>query len=296
MKLGLIGTGRMGKAIVSRLLDKGHQVMVWNRSADKIKELQAEGAVLAATPALLAHESDIVITILTNAEAQTAVFESPDTGIFSLDISGKLFVDMSTVRPESSRVLGLKIASRGAQFVESPVAGTTGPAREGKLFAFVGAEPEAFQAAKPLLSDLCRRVEHIGPVGTASSLKLAVNLPLLVYWQSFGEALSLVAHLNLDPGRLIDILSDTPGATGALKARAQHFVSRLKGNPSLNASFSLLSIRKDLETMKSEAESLCIPVPVVTAAIQAYNESVGSGLGECDSIEQPLYWRAKALK
>ncbi|MEN9765264.1 MAG: hypothetical protein RL397_1219 [Pseudomonadota bacterium] len=296
MKIGLIGTGRMGKAIVLRLLDKGYQVLVWNRTTDKLKDLQTAGAVLAQTPAALTQGSDVVISILTNAEAQQAVFESPGSGILSTDIRGKLFIEMSTVRPESSKALERKVEALGGRFVESPVGGTTGPAREGKLFAFVGAKPEAFAAAQPLLSDLCRRVEHVGPVGAGSSLKLAVNLPLLVFWQAFGEALSLVSHLNIPPERLIDILSDTPGASGAFKARSQQFVARLQGQPPFNASFNLFSIRKDLQTMKAEAESLGIPVPVVTAAIQAYDEAVRSGLEDSDSIEQSLYWRSKAKK
>ena len=296
MKIGLIGTGRMGKAIVLRLLDKGYQVLVWNRTTDKLKDLQTAGAVLAQTPAALTQGSDVVISILTNAEAQQAVFESPGSGILSTDIRGKLFIEMSTVRPESSKALERKVEALGGRFVESPVGGTTGPAREGKLFAFVGATPEAFAAAQPLLSDLCRRVEHVGPVGAGSSLKLAVNLPLLVFWQAFGEALSLVSHLNIPPERLIDILADTPGASGACKARSQQFVARLHGQPPFNASFNLFSIRKDLQTMKAEAESLGISVPVVTAAIQAYDEAVRSGLEDSDSIEQTLYWRSKAKK
>ncbi len=296
MKIGLIGTGRMGKAIVLRLLEKGYQVLVWNRTPEKLKDLQSAGAVLCPTPAALASDADVVISILTNAEAQKAVFDAPGTGVLSTDIRGKLFIEMSTVRPESSQALERKVETLGGRFVESPVGGTTGPAREGKLFAFVGAKPEAFEAAQPLLSDLCRRVEHVGPVGAGSSLKLAVNLPLLVFWQAFGEALSLVSHLNLPPERLIDILSDTPGASGAFKARSQQFVARLQGQPAFNASFNLFSIRKDLQTMKAEAESRGIEVPVVSAAIQAYDESVQSGLEDSDSIEQSLYWRSKAQK
>jgi 3-hydroxyisobutyrate dehydrogenase len=286
----------MGKAIVLRLLEKGYQVLVWNRTPEKLKDLQSAGAVLCPTPAALASDADVVISILTNAEAQKAVFDAPGTGVLSTDIRGKLFIEMSTVRPESSQALERKVETLGGRFVESPVGGTTGPAREGKLFAFVGAKPEAFEAAQPLLSDLCRRVEHVGPVGAGSSLKLAVNLPLLVFWQAFGEALSLVSHLNLPPERLIDILSDTPGASGAFKARSQQFVARLQGQPAFNASFNLFSIRKDLQTMKAEAESRGIEVPVVSAAIQAYDESVQSGLEDSDSIEQSLYWRSKAQK
>lgn len=105
MKIGLVGTGRMGKAIVLRLLEKGYPVTVWNRTTDKLKDLQTAGATLAQTPAALARGSDVIISILTNAEAQQAVFDTPVSGMLATDLRGKLFIEMSTVRPESSRAL-----------------------------------------------------------------------------------------------------------------------------------------------------------------------------------------------
>lgn len=293
MKIGLVGTGRMGQAIVLRLIEKGHSVGVWNRTPKKAEALLSAGARLAETPAHLAEQSETVIVILTNAEAQQAIYSSAGSGLLAANLQSKLIIDMSTVRPESSKALEKLVVAQGGLFVESPVGGTTGPAREGKLFAFVGATPAAFSAAEPTLSELCRRVEHVGEVGAGSSLKLAVNLPLLVFWQAFGEALSLVSHLNLPPERLIDILADTPGASGAFKVRAPQFVSRLQGQPTFDASFNLFSIRKDLQTMQAEAESLGTSLPVVSAAINAYTQAIDSGLQDADSIEQSLFWKAK---
>ena len=293
MKIGLVGTGRMGQAIVLRLIEKGHSVGVWNRTSKKAEALLSAGAWSAETPAQLAEQSDIVIVILTNAEAQQAVYSAAQSGLLAASLKSKLIIDMSTVRPESSKSLEKLVFGQGGLFVESPVGGTTGPAREGKLFAFVGATSSAFAAAEPILSELCRRVEHVGDVGAGSSLKLAVNLPLLVFWQAFGEALSLVSHLNLPPERLIDILTDTPGASGAFKVRAPQFVSRLQGHPAFDASFNLSSIRKDLQTMQAEAEGLGTSLPVVSAAIQAYTQAIDAGLEDADSIEQSLFWKAK---
>ena len=108
-------------------------------------------------------------------------------------------------------------------------AATTGPARDGKLFGFVGATEAEFARAKPLLEQMCRRVEHVGPVGAGSSMKLAINLPLLVYWQALGEALSLVRPLGLEPARLVDIFTDTSGAPNMLKNRAASIATQLAG-------------------------------------------------------------------
>ena len=98
---------------------------------------------------------------------------------------------MSTVRPETEKALAAEVGAKGAALIECPVGGTVGPAMEGKLFGFVGGEASDVERARPILDDLCRRVEHVGAVGAGASVKLAINLPLLVYYQALGEALSL---------------------------------------------------------------------------------------------------------
>src|SRR5258705_1809256 len=98
---------------------------------------------------------------------------------------------MSSVRPETWRVLAARISEKGAAMIECPVGGTVGPARDGKLFGFVGGEASDVARARPLLEQLCRRIERVGPVGAGASMKLAVNLPLLAFLQAFGQTLRL---------------------------------------------------------------------------------------------------------
>ena len=158
MHIGIAGVGRMGAAIALRLIEVGHQVTVWNRTADKTAPLATAGAKVAASPSALASEAEVILTILTNAEAQSAVYEGPQ-GILAGKIAGKLAIDMSTVQPAEIVALAAKVRAKGGAFVECPVGGTTGPARQGKLFGFMGAEPEDAARAKPILDQLCRRLE-----------------------------------------------------------------------------------------------------------------------------------------
>src|SRR5262249_6072663 len=132
MKIGVAGLGKMGAAIAARLIEVGHEVTVWNRSAEKAGPLVKEGATAAATPAELAAKSDIILTILTDAAAIDAVFSGAN-GLLSGDVNNKLFLEMSTVRPEAQIALAAKVRAKGAAYVECPVGGTTGPARQGKL-------------------------------------------------------------------------------------------------------------------------------------------------------------------
>src|SRR5258706_3071849 len=173
MKIGLAGTGRMGSAIAQRLASLGHEMMVWNRTADKARSL---GFPVAANPGELAQRWEMVISILTDAKAVDQVYGEMLSG----DVKGKLFVEMSTVRHQVQKDLNERVKRKNAVLVECPVGGTIGPAKEGKLFGFVGGEAADVARAKPVLDQMCRRVEHVGPVGSWARVKLALNPPRLV--------------------------------------------------------------------------------------------------------------------
>jgi 3-hydroxyisobutyrate dehydrogenase len=288
MRIGIAGTGRMGAAIAARLLGLGHEVVVWNRTADKTKPLAAAGARVVATPAALATEAEAMITILTDAAAIDATYRGPQ-GLLSGAVAGKLFIEMSTVRPETERALAEAVRAKGATLVECPVGGTTGPAKEGKLFGFAGGDAADVARARPILSELCRRIEHVGPVGAGASMKLAINLPLLVFWQAFGEALSLAQPLGLEPARLMDIFTDTSGAPNMLKNRAAALATQLAGGD-VAPSVEVDVVRKDLRTMIDEARSRGVALPVAARALECFDRASREGLGAADCTKLPAYW------
>lgn len=289
MKLGIVGMGRMGTAIAGRLLGLGHEITVWNRTADKARALASAGAKIAATPAQLAEQSEFIISILINAEAIDQVYGGA-SGLLSGDVAGKLFIEMSTVRPDTERALAERVREKGAAMIECPVGGSVGPAREGKLFGFVGGAAADVASAKPLLDQLCRRVEHVGPVGAGASMKLAINLPLIVFWQSFGEALALCGSLGLDPARLVDIFADTSGGPNVLKGRGPMIIAALQGRDTGPITFDVDGIRKDLRTMIEEAEARGATLPVASQALQCFDEAARDGLGASDAVALPVRW------
>jgi 3-hydroxyisobutyrate dehydrogenase len=290
MDIGIAGIGRMGTAIAERLLKHGHRVRVWNRTAAKARALLPLGAVLAESPGKLAESSDIVLSILTDAAAIDATYDATD-GLLSGNIRGKLFVEMSTVRPETERALAGRVRARGAAMIDCPVGGTTGPAREGKLLGFVGGETADLERARPVLEQLCRRIEHVGPVGAGASLKLAINLPLLVYWQAVGEALALCQPLGLEPERLVSIFADTSGGPNALKTRGGMLADAMRGKLPANTTFNIDSIRKDMATMIEEARALGYDeLPVTRRALECFDQAARSGLGDGDAVMLPMTW------
>lgn len=290
MKIGIAGIGRMGGAIAERLLGHGHEVTVWNRTRAKAEALAARGARVADTPAALAAASELILSILTDASAIAAAYDGPQ-GLLSGDIRGKLLVEMSTVRPETERALADRVRAKGAAMIDCPVGGTTGPAREGKLLGFVGGEAADLERARPVLEQLCRRIEHVGPVGAGSSLKLAINLPLLVYWQAVGEALALCQPLGIEPGRLISIFADTSGGPNVLKTRGPMLADAMRGKPLATTTFNIDSIRKDMATMIEEARALGYDeLPVTARALECFDQASRSGLGDGDAVMLPMTW------
>jgi 3-hydroxyisobutyrate dehydrogenase len=289
MKIGVCGTGRMGSSIAQRLMSVGHEVGVWNRNSDKTRPLIDAGAKLHASPAELVQGCEAVIVMLLNDAATDAVYRGPN-GILKSGLAGKLLIDMSTVRPDTMTTIGTSVTQQGAAFVECPVGGSTGPAKEGKLFGFVGGTDADVARAMPILEQLCRRVEHVGALGSGATLKLAVNLPLLVYWQALGEALAICKPLNLPAERLVDILSDTAGTPNAMKARSTNIVKALGGQPVGEAAFSLSAAKKDLATAVQFAASIHAELPVAASALACFEEAEAAGLGEADATAASIRW------
>jgi len=287
MKLGVAGIGKMGAAVAARLIEVGHDVTVWNRTPEKAKAVA--GASVAASPAELAQKSEAILSILTDAAALDAVYNG-HSGLLGGDVAGKLFIDMSTVLPATETALARAVRAAGAAFVECPVGGSTGPARQGKLIGLMGAEPADAARARPILEQLCRRLEHAGPVGSGAVLKFTINLPLMVYWQALGEALALARSLAIDPDWLMDLLSDTSGAANVLKVRAPGIATMLKGGAGGPVTFDVDGGIKDMQSMLAEAKSRGIELPLVERTLACYQETKQHRSGNAEISAVSVYW------
>jgi 3-hydroxyisobutyrate dehydrogenase len=295
MHIGIAGTGKMGTAIGKRLLTTGQQLTVWNRTPERASELIALGAALASSPRDLAGQVDAVITLLTDEPALDQVYFGAD-GLLSGPVVNQLMIDMSTVSPAKQQDIGARVQAAGATYVECPVGGSMGPAQEGKLLGFAGGTAEDVARALPLLQQLCRRVEHVGPLGAGATMKLAINLPLMVYWQTLGEALSLIQGLGLDPERVIDILSDTSGAPNMLKIRGPMIAQALAGQPNAKVTVNISTMRKDLRAMLAQASSQHNELPLTALALQCFDRAASSGLDSADCTQLPVWWLDKGSK
>ena len=293
MKIGIAGTGKMGSAIAARLKSVGHDLLVWNRTEAKAQAAIALSATWCPTARDLIQESDIVICLLTNEQALDDVYFSAN-GLLSAPAPGKLIIEMSTVSPDKQAVMAEKASKVGVKYLECPVGGSIGPAKEGKLIGFVGGSAEDLEIARPLLEQMCKRVEHVGNHGAGSMMKLAINLPLLVYWHTFAEALSLIQPLGLDPKRVVDIFSETSGGPNLLKNRGAFIAKSLIDGKSDTVNVTLNTVIKDLNAMRTHAQTLDRKLPLTELAMANFEASAKSGLGDADAAEHLVRWLKKA--
>jgi 3-hydroxyisobutyrate dehydrogenase len=289
MDIGFCGTGRMGAAMVLRLIDQGHRVTVWNRTEAKAKPLLERGARWAKTPAAVAAAQEIAITMLIDAPAVDAVYGGAG-GLLDGTVAGKLFIEMSTVPPATIRSLAERVRAKDAGLVECPVGGTIGPARDGKLLGLAGGSAADFARAKPVLEQLCRRVDHLGPNGNGAAMKLAINLPLAVYWEALREAMALLRGTGIEPIKALEIMGESSGGANALKSRAQKIVTALAGGTP-DVGFDIDGIRKDLRLMEETAQAAGATLPVVAEALRAYDAASRDGWGGRDGSSL-VAWRA----
>jgi 3-hydroxyisobutyrate dehydrogenase len=288
MQIALAGTGKMGAAMARRLMASGHAVTVWNRTAARAQPLLDEGATWAASPAALAASADIVLTMLIDEAALDEVYLGAD-GLLSGPVAGRLFIDMSTVSPAKPQQIGARVQAAGASFLECPVGGSVGPAKEGRLLGFVGGAAEDLARARSVLEALCRRIEHVGPLGAGATMKLTINLPLMVYWQTLSEALSLVQPLGLDPARVVDILADTSGGPNMLKVRGAAIAQALSGQVG-PVSVDVATMRKDMRAMLAQGAELGARLPLTETALRTFEQAAAQGLDAADCTQLPVWW------
>lgn len=263
----------MGTAFARRLIECGFPVAVWNRTPARTAGAVAAGAAAMEDLACLA-DCDVILLSLTDDAAVEAVADRLIRG----GIRGRAVVDTSTVLPQVSTALARRLGAAGAAFVDCPVGGTVAPALNGQLLGFAGGDPAAVERARPVLEALCRRVEHVGPSGNGARVKLAVNLPLTLYWQTLGESLALLRGSGIPAETIVSLLADSSAGPAVLKARAAAVVATLDGGDQ-PATFDIAGLAKDLSLALAEAERSGVTLSLAEAARASYEAALGAGLG-----------------
>jgi len=276
-RIGFIGLGLMGQPISRRLLDAGHPLTVWNRTAEKAQGLLQTGAVWGASPRAVADGSEVVITMVTDSAASEEVICGPG-GVLEGAYPGLIVIDMSSIAPEMSRSIADRARSRGVPMLDAPVTGAPSVAAEGKLGIMVGGPPETCEACRPIFQTLASKIVYAGGNGMGTTLKLVNNLILGVAIHASAEALTLATKAGLDPQAVIEITSVGGARTGAMETRGPRMVRR-----DFTPHFSVNNMYKDLSAALKLAEECGVPLPVASAAREILRGAKSQGKGDLDS-------------
>ncbi|HUK35729.1 MAG TPA: NAD(P)-dependent oxidoreductase [Vicinamibacterales bacterium] len=207
-RLGFIGAGGMGSRMASRLLAAGYHVTVYDRSRDRSDALRKAGAGVVGSPRELATVSDVLLSSVTDDTALGDVMYG-EHGAVSGAAAHSTIVDLSTVRPTTSRALFVAARDRDVDVLDAPVSGSLPQAKEGQLVIFVGGEKSAFDRTAPLLNVLGSRVLHMGPSGSGTLTKLCANTLLGLGFEALAEAVVLGEREGLSREQLLAALAHT---------------------------------------------------------------------------------------
>jgi 3-hydroxyisobutyrate dehydrogenase-like beta-hydroxyacid dehydrogenase len=270
--------GHMGGAMTRRLLDAGYPVAVYDRTVEKIREAGGWGATPARTPKELAASCQVVMSCVTNDEAQHDVMFGPDGALAGVH-PGSAMIDLSTVSPGASRRVHEAAREAGAAMIDAAVSGSVPQVEQGSLVIFVGGEKETYQKCKPILDLLGSRSFYMGASGMGTSMKLVVNTLLGLGMQSLAEAVALGQRAGIEKGMLLDVLGQTYVLTPSQKSKLDNV--RRDEYPT---NFSLALMHKDFDLVLREAHELSVAMPATSAAEQMAAAATAKGMNADFSI------------
>ena len=275
-KVGIIGTGILGEAVGLHLLDSNHTVTVFNRTKDKTEKLVDAGATLAESPKEVAENSDLVITVVRDADAVSQVAFG-ENGIISGKHDGLVIADMSTINPNSAKEISQKFESSGVGFLEIPVMGGPNVAIDGKLVMMISGKKEIFEKCKEVFATIAEQTYFLGDTGTAHSIKLAMNLQIAMLALSLSEGITLTRKAGFDPEVFLKILNSTYFKTGMSEGKAHKMIQ-----DNFVPTFTLKNLKKDLGTINDAAKSFGANLPMAERADEVYQNAIEAGFSDID--------------
>jgi len=276
MKIGLIGTGMLGNAVGLHLLQSGYQLTAFNRTVEKTNELKKNGAQIASSPKEVAENSDIVITVVKDANAVKQISFEKD-GIIHGTHKDLIVCDMSTINPLESKKISDKFLQYNISKLDTPVMGGPNVAISGDLVMMASGNKNSFDKCKGLFDTIANRVFFLGENGTAHAVKLAMNLQITMLALALSEGITLTRGANVDPKIFLEILNSTYFKTGMSENKAFKMIQ-----DKFDATFTLENLKKDINTISETSKSFGLELPMTKKAEEIYENAVKEGYGNLD--------------
>ena len=284
MKIGFIGLGLMGLRMANNLLEKGNELIIFNRTKGKTEALLAKGALPAASPAEVGQASEVVITMLANPEAVAKVAFGENGFLYQME-QKTIWIDCSTVNPSSSITCAAKAKGMNIRFIDAPVAGSILPAEKGELTFFVGGNKKDVEEVKPVLEAMGKKIIYLGENGKGTSMKMVVNMMLGQAMVAFSEAMILGESLGISKDTLFEALIGGPVTAPFLAAKKDKILKS-----KFDTEFPLELMHKDfqLATQTAYENNIALPAANNTKEIFALAKKFGFGEKDFSSVYQFL--------
>lgn len=277
-RIAFLGLGNMGHAMATNLVAAGRPLAVWNRTPGKLGNLQAAGAVAAATPAAAAKGADFVVTMLADDRALEDVSLGPD-GLIAALAPGAIHISMSTVGVACSKALALRHAEASVGFLAAPVFGRPEAAREAKLWIVAGGPAALLERCRPLLERMGQGTIHVGEAPESANLvKLAGNFLIGAMIESLSEAFALLRRNNVDPALFQDLIARKVFRSPVYENYGNLALAELQGPPAFKLALAL----KDISLAVHAAEDLRVSMPVLSVVHGHLLSAVAQGMGDLD--------------
>jgi 3-hydroxyisobutyrate dehydrogenase len=278
LRVGVVGTGRMGSAMVGRLVGAGHEVTVYNRTRARAEAVAAEHDLLvAATPRDVASAAEVVVVSLADDAAIRAAYLGADGLIAGLR-PGTVVADTSTVDPATLQALGPDVARAGATLIDTPVSGSVSTVQSGALLVMAGGDPAALDLARPALEAFAGRIIPLGPLGSGATMKLVVNAMVHALNAALAEALVLAEKAGVERSAAYEVIaSSAVAAPFVLYKRVAY--EKPEGSP---VAFALDLVAKDLDLAGTLAARVGAEVPQLTTNRAVVQRALDAGLGQAD--------------
>jgi 3-hydroxyisobutyrate dehydrogenase len=280
-KLGYLGLGLMGLPMSRRLLDAGHDLTVWNRSAGKVAPLVEAGARHASSPRDVAIAASIIFMCVTDAHAVEDVVFGTE-GLAAAPGAGKLVVDFSSIHPDAARTIAVRLkAANGMTWIDAPVSGGAKGAEEGTLAVMAGGDAADIERARPYVLAMGRRLTHMGPTGAGQTTKLCNQVIVGCAMAVLAEATRLASNAGIDAARLPEALAG--GFADSIPL--QLFVPRMARGIHSPPLGTIATMLKDLDTVVEVARDSSSPVPMASLAAQLFRMAKSLRGSEADALE-----------
>lgn len=277
LKVGYIGLGLMGKSIAHNILKAGFPMIVHNRSRAAMDELVAAGAIHASSPAVVAAQADVVFTNLPDTPDVEKVVLG-EKGIIEGAHNGLIFVDNSTIKPTSARMLAGKLAERSVFSLDAPVSGGDIGAKNGTLTIMVGGDAEAFQRAMPVFQAMGKTITHVGDAGAGQVAKAANQIMVAAQMVAMAELLVFSKKAGVDPRKVVDAIKAGAAQCWALDIKPPRLFD---GNRS--PGFKSYMQLKDMKIVLDTANEYDVPISAAKENTKLYQQMIDMGMGELDN-------------